>query len=190
MAVREGLLVLLAGGERHGYQLKTDFESATGGVWSLNVGQVYTTLDRLVRDGLVAVEETHDEGADNGGPQKTYSLTAVGREEPADDPPPREELLLKILLAATRGPDHALDVITRNRTALTGVLQSRRRAGRARAAAAASSPSATSDGADPLTELATRMVEDALVIRTEADLRWLDQCEAHVIAARATADGH
>ena len=47
MAVREGLLALLANGPRHGYQLKTGFESATGGMWPLNVGQVYTTLERL-----------------------------------------------------------------------------------------------------------------------------------------------
>ncbi len=57
MAVREGLLALLDDGRRHGYQLKTEFEQATGGVWPLNVGQVYTTLERLERDGLVAVAE-------------------------------------------------------------------------------------------------------------------------------------
>ena len=175
MAVREGLLALLAEGRHYGYQLKTEFESSTGGVWSLNVGQVYTTLDRLVRDGMVDVDET--------GEQKSYALTALGREElagwwdqlPADDPPPRDELLLKVLLATTRGPDHALEIITRNRTALTGVLQARRRASRHRSA----------DGSDDVT---ARMVEDALITRTESDLRWLDQCEARVLAARA--DGH
>ena len=177
MAVREGLLALLVEGPRYGYQLKTAFEASTGGVWSLNVGQVYTTLDRLVRDGLVAVDESDE--------QKSYALTAAGREElagwwdelPADDPPPRDELLLKVLLAATQGPDHALDVITRNRSALTGVLQARRRASRERAAV---------DG----DELSTRMVDDALLTRTESDLRWLDQCEARILAARADANGH
>ena len=105
MAVREGLLALLDDGRRHGYQLKTDFEQATGGVWPLNVGQVYTTLERLERDGLVAVAE------DNG--QKSYELTADGREElgawwtavPVDDPPPRDELMLKVLMAIEHGPD-------------------------------------------------------------------------------------
>src|SRR3954470_377962 len=53
MAVREGLLALLREQESYGYQLKTGFERATGGVWPLNVGQVYKTLDRLERDGLV-----------------------------------------------------------------------------------------------------------------------------------------
>ena len=57
MAVREGLLALLTEGPSHGYQLKTAFEAATGGAWTLNVGQVYTTLDRLQRDGLVTSDE-------------------------------------------------------------------------------------------------------------------------------------
>ena len=182
MAVREGLLALLADGERHGYQLKTSFETATGGVWSLNVGQVYTTLDRLVRDGYVTVEETEDDG----GPQKIYELTAAGREEltswwdivPGDDPPPREELLLKVLLAVTSGPEHALEVVTRNRSALTALLQRRRRGIRGRQPAD-----------DPATELATRMLEDALITRTEADLRWLDQCESRILAERTRATG-
>ena len=90
MAVREGLLALLHEGTSHGYQLKTAFEAATGGTWSLNVGQVYTTLDRLQRDGLVTSGET------NG--QRRYTITAAGREElarwwspvAADTPPPRD----------------------------------------------------------------------------------------------------
>src|SRR3982751_5358138 len=106
MAVREGLLALLEEGPRHGYQLKSEFESATGGVWPLNVGQVYTTLDRLERDGLVAQATSA-----TGGAQKRYELPAAGREElsawwslvPADEPPPRDELMLKVLFAIGQG---------------------------------------------------------------------------------------
>src|SRR6187549_3139528 len=123
MPVRDGLLALLRRGPRHGYQLKSDFESATGGIWPLNVGQVYTTLDRLERDGLVATHE-----ADG---QKTYELTAAGiaalgewwQAVPADEPPPRDELMLKILMAVDGGRDHALAVVTHHRTALLGILQ-------------------------------------------------------------------
>ena len=57
MSVRDGLLALLHRGPRHGYQLKSEFEAATGKVWPLNVGQVYTTLDRLQRDGFVDASE-------------------------------------------------------------------------------------------------------------------------------------
>ena len=171
MAVREGLLALLQDGPRHGYQLKTGFEATTGGVWSLNVGQVYTTLDRLHRDGLVEVDET-TEG-------KRYSLTRSGRAElggwweavPVDESPPRDELLLKVLFAIEDGPEHALAVITRQRTALTRLLQQHRRTGRA--------GRPTGDGST--SAMATDLVADALAVRAEADLRWLDLCEARVL---------
>lgn len=183
MTVRDGLLALLSDGPRHGYQLKTRFEAATGGVWSLNVGQVYTTLDRLHRDGLVAIDIITDDGAE----QKQYSLTAAGREAlggwwrtvPGDETPPRDDLQLKVLLAVGQGPDHALDVITRQRTALTRLLQSHRRAGRAAGDAA---------GGDAGVRLAADLVTDALVTRAEADLRWLDLCEARVLRASTATE--
>jgi DNA-binding PadR family transcriptional regulator len=167
MAVREGLLSLLEPGPRYGYQLKTEFESVTGGVWTLNVGQVYTTLDRLERDGFVVMSESDG--------QKSYTLTAAGREElgawwqavPAEDPPPRDELMLKVLMAIERGREHGLDVITRQRTALFAVLQRHRR------------DRPASDTATP-TALAATLVTDALVVRAEADLRWLDLCESRL----------
>jgi DNA-binding PadR family transcriptional regulator len=172
MAVREGLLALLADEPRYGYQLKTAFEAATGGVWALNVGQVYTTLDRLHRDGLVDVEES------NG--QKRYTLTASGRDAlggwweaaPLDDPPPRDELQLKVLLAIDHGLEHALRVITHHRTELTRLLQQHRR--RSRLGAAGPAASST---------LAETLVADALAVRAEADLRWLDLCESRLLRA-------
>jgi DNA-binding PadR family transcriptional regulator len=164
-------MALMAEEPRYGYQLKTAFESATGGVWRLNIGQVYTTLDRLQRDGLVAV--------DARGEQKRYALTPGGVDAlgewwqmtPSDDPPPRDELQLKVLLAIDHGAEHALAVITRQRTALTRLLQRHRRAHPA------------GDGAP----LAEALVADALAVRAEADLRWLDLCEARIL--RTTHDG-
>jgi DNA-binding PadR family transcriptional regulator len=160
------MMALLAEEPRYGYQLKTSFEAATGGVWRINVGQVYTTLDRLHRDGLVDV--------DDRGDQKRYTLTADGREAlgawwrtvPVDDPPPRDELQVKVLLAVARGPEHALEVITRQRTALTRLLQQHRRSGRGERAIGQS--------------LAETLVADALAVRAEADLRWLDLCESRI----------
>src|SRR4051812_37650484 len=132
MGVRDGLLALLQKGPRHGYQLKSEFEAATAKVWPLNVGQVYTTLDRLQRDQLV------DAGERDGG-QKESRLTADGREAlgawweatVADEPPPRDELVLKVLVAIDVDPAHAVDVITTQRTALFERLQQQRRAQRA-----------------------------------------------------------
>jgi DNA-binding PadR family transcriptional regulator len=140
-------------------------------VWRLNVGQVYTTLDRLVRDGLVAVEEQDD--------QRSYRITDDGVAElgswwdavPGDEPPQRDELMLKVLLAVSQGRDHALAVIDRQRAAVMALLQSRRpRAGRAWAGGGERS-------------LAQELVEEALVARAEADLRWLDRCEQRLLAA-------
>jgi DNA-binding PadR family transcriptional regulator len=170
MTVREGLLALLADGPRNGHQLKVEFEDATGGVWPLNVGQVYTTLDRLARDGLVARASN---GADAA---KLYELTAAGRETlaawwklvPADEPPPRDELMLKVLFATTRDTAHGLRVVTEQRTALLGRLQAHRREQRA----------AKDEHA------VTAMVRDALIVRAEADLRWLDLCEARLTARK------
>ena len=179
MAVREGLLALLRDGPRHGYQLKTEFEHATGGVWPLNVGQVYTTLDRLERDGFVElrIEQKPD------GEQKSYLITLAGVDElgkwwetvPTDDPPPRDELMLKVLMAIEQGRDHAMTVITHQRTALFGLLQRKRRD----RPAAIAAPSGEA--------LAAQLVNDALVVRAEADLRWLDVCESRLSAAPRAA---
>jgi DNA-binding PadR family transcriptional regulator len=179
MAVREGLLALLDEGPRLGYQLKTGFEATTGGVWSLNVGQVYTTLDRLQRDGLVEVDETAE--------GKRYSLTRSGRDElggwweavAVDEVPPRDELLLKVLFAIEHGAEHALGVITRQRTAVTQLLQQHRRTARAGQPASG----------DRTPALAAQLVADALAVRAEADLRWLDLCEARVLRGTDDHDG-
>jgi DNA-binding PadR family transcriptional regulator len=173
MSVREGLLALLADGPRNGHQLKVEFEAATGGVWPLNVGQVYTTLDRLARDGLVTRAGTNGDGETNA---KLYELTAAGREElagwwelvPAEEPPPRDELMLKVLFATALGESHGMKVITEQRTALLGMLQRHRRA-----------PRAAANG-----DTASAMVRDALIVRAEADLRWLDLCEARLNAPK------
>jgi DNA-binding PadR family transcriptional regulator len=176
MGVREGLLALLDREPAYGYQLKTGFEAATGGVWSLNVGQVYATLDRLERDGFVESDERDG--------QRSYRITRAGAEElgawwetaVGDAPPPRDELTVKVLLAIAHDREHALDVITAQRNSLLALLQQRQRGNaqqRRRRAGA--------NGGDPLVE---QLVADALVVRAEADLRWLDLCEERLIAAR------
>jgi DNA-binding PadR family transcriptional regulator len=177
MAVREGLLVLLEAGPRHGYGLKSAFEQATGGVWPLNVGQVYTTLERLERDQLVEPLENQDG-------QRAWQLTDAGRGElgewwwavPGSEPPHRDELVLKVLLALAGEPQRALEVIGRQRDALLALLASRRREARGR----------TREGTDPL---AAELAVEVLVLRAEADLRWLDVCEERVARAdRAAGD--
>ena len=177
VSVRHGLLALLATGPRHGYQLRAEFEQHTGGVWPLNVGQVYSTLDRLERDGLVEQDPVQqDAGAEggNGRPQVAYRVTAQGRLlldgwllDTGDElPPPRDELLVKVLLALASGREDVVAIITAQRTARFARLQGWRRAQQA------------------TTVLADVLVHDALIARAEAELRWLDQCEARLRAAR------
>ncbi|MGH9230081.1 MAG: PadR family transcriptional regulator [Acidimicrobiales bacterium] len=193
MSVRQGLLALLDQADMYGYQLRSTFEACTGGAWPLNIGQVYTTLERLERDGLVATARPDGGGAGVGGRQhKYYAITRAGRDAlrewfeatPGDEPPPRDELIAKVLLALVGGRDHALAVVTRQRTALTAALQARRRAISGTGTGAPGAGSSAGHRAGPrddgLTALAPVLVTDALVARAEADLRWLDMCEARL----------
>ena len=75
MSIRHSLLALLQDRPRYGYQLRVEFEDRTGSTWPLNIGQVYTTLDRLERDGLVSKD-----GGDGEG-HVVYSITAEGKAE-------------------------------------------------------------------------------------------------------------
>ena len=72
MSVPHAVLALLSEGPKYGLQLRQEFEARTGEVWPLNIGQVYTTLQRLERDGLVASEE------EGSGAQKRYRITEEG----------------------------------------------------------------------------------------------------------------
>ena len=104
MSIRHGLLALLERGPSHGYQLRAEFDAATGATWPLNVGQVYTTLDRLARDGLVA-----QDGEPDSDGRIAYRITDGGRRELTSwfaspvtrQGAPRDELAIKLALAVT-----------------------------------------------------------------------------------------
>ena len=166
------LLMLLEETPRHGYELKSEFETRTGRAWSLNVGQVYTTLERLERDGLVAPLAPSKQPSATRN-QRSFTITAAGREVVGawlrtDAPPesPRDEFLVKVLVVAGRDPAAALDVIRAQRTALFARLQAHRKD-------------------QPSGDLTAELMHDAVAVRTEADLRWLDRCEARLNARRA-----
>jgi DNA-binding PadR family transcriptional regulator len=175
VSVRNALLALLEQGPRYGYQLRAEFEDRTGGTWPLNVGQVYTTLSRLERDGLV-----EGQGEDGEG-HVVYAVTTAGRDEVsawfaspvARSQPPRDELAIKLALAVTVPGVDVGAVIQQQRTATMTALQDYTRLKR-RAA-----------GDDPA-ELAWGLVLDSLVFAAEAEIRWLDHCEARL--RRATLD--
>src|SRR5580698_5162467 len=126
MSVKHALLALLSEGPRYGMQLREDFEAATGDVWPLNVGQVYTTLQRLERDGLV-----ESDGSDGEGPQKGFQITEEGQREldewlrtPPDlSSPPRDELVMKILVAIRVPGTDPHEVIQAHRRYLVQLMQ-------------------------------------------------------------------
>jgi DNA-binding PadR family transcriptional regulator len=169
VSVRNALLALLEQGPRYGYQLRAEFEHRTGGTWPLNVGQVYTTLARLERDGLV-----RGQGADGEG-HVMYAVTPTGRDEVVSwftspvsrTQPPREELAIKLALAVSVPAVDVGTVIQRQRTATMAALQDYTRLKR------------RSTGDQPQ-ELAWSLVLDSLVFTAEAEIRWLDHCEARL----------
>jgi DNA-binding PadR family transcriptional regulator len=172
MSVKHGVLALLERGPRYGYQLRSEFEEATGGTWPLNIGQVYTTLSRLERDGLVRALPESDGG------QRPYEITDAGRTEialwfltPIDSHDrPRDELAIKLALALTTPGVDVRGVVQAQRTASMRSLQEYTR---------------LKQRADGPGDLAWRLVLDSQLFRTEAEVRWLDHCEAS-LARHAT----
>ncbi|ETK32917.1 PadR family transcriptional regulator [Microbispora sp. ATCC PTA-5024] len=166
MSVRHGLLALLSRGPRHGYQLRVEFEASTGATWPLNIGQVYTTLSRMERDGLVTPGESDEQG------RVVYTITAAGLTEMArwfatpvvQSERPRDELVIKLAMAVAAREVDVAEVIRRQRTATMSALQQLTRAKRAAA-----------DGTDGV---AQRLVLDSMIFQAEAEQRWLDHCEA------------
>jgi DNA-binding PadR family transcriptional regulator len=171
MSVRHALLALLSEGPRYGLQLRQEFEARTGDVWPLNVGQVYTTLRRLERDGLVAPVATDEADAEDG-PQRAYRITDGGRRElaswletpPDATQPPRDELLIKVLVAASVPGFDVHDVIQVHRRHLVQLMQ-RYTAVKADA---------------PPEDVALALVVDAELFRIEAAVRWLDSADARL----------
>lgn len=192
MSVKLGLMALLATQPMYGAQLRSEFERRTGGTWPLNVGQVYTTLGRLERDGLV-----EGSGAPDDEGRIAYRLTDAGRGEvdrwwstPVDrEDTPRDELVIKLALAVTVPGVDVAELVQRQRTATLRHLQDltrlKRAAARGEGPGAAGARPARS-GAEPPdpgsppdpAELAWLLVLENLVYADEAEVRWLDHIEA------------
>lgn len=178
MSIRHSLLALLQDEPRYGYQLRGEFEERTGSTWPLNIGQVYTTLDRLERDELVEKE------GDDGEGHVIYSITTAGRTEVmswfaapvAAVNPPRNELAIKLALALTLDGVDVAAIIQAQRTASMRLLQDYTRQRRTAARSAGAGPSADSR-TGVANDAAWLLVLDSLIFSTEAEVRWLDHCE-------------
>jgi DNA-binding PadR family transcriptional regulator len=180
MSVRHALLALLSEGPKYGLQLREEFEARTGEVWPLNVGQVYTTLQRLERDGLVETangETAPIEHDAPGAPQKAYRITPAGSAEldqwlrvPPDlSSPPRDELVMKVLVAITVPGTDVHEVIQAHRTYLVQLMQEWTRL------------KEDENGSD----LAFSLVVDAELFRLDSVVRWLDAADGRLRRAKA-----
>jgi DNA-binding PadR family transcriptional regulator len=166
MSIRHALLALLSEGPKYGLQLRQEFEARTGEVWPLNVGQVYTTLQRLERDGLV------ESDGDEDGPQKGFRITGDGEAElaawlrtPPDlSSPPRDELVIKILIAVQVPNVDVHEVIQGHRRYLVQLMQEWTRL---------KEYAANRD-------LGFGLVVDAELFRLDAVVRWLDAADGRI----------
>lgn len=171
--IRGAILALLSAGPKYGYQLKSEFESSTGAAWALNVGQVYSTLKRMDRDGVVVGLGEDDEG------RPRYELTAAGREEldrwfstaVERSVAARDEVTMKVLMAAATGMRSAAGPIEVQRAASMQVLQE------------------STVARNLATSVADRLHLERLIATTTAELRWLDIAEEELASFDAAAAG-
>ena len=174
MSVPHALLALLSESPKYGQRLQSEFEARTGRVWPLNVGQVYTTLQRLERDGLVEAD------GDGERARKQYRIAPAGRRELADwlrtppelVPPPRDELVIKVLVALQVPGTDVQEILQVHRRHVIEVMQ---RYTKVKAAAA--------DGDVPLA-----LVADAELFRLEGIVRWLDSADVRLKQTPPTSE--
>jgi DNA-binding PadR family transcriptional regulator len=177
MSVRHALLGLLHEAPKYGHQLRQEFESRTGEVWPLNVGQVYTTLQRLGRDGLVESDESSVEG-----PQKRFRITEAGEMElehwlrtPPDlTSPPRDELVTKVLVASAMPDVDVREVIQVHRRYVVELMQQWTRL--------------KEDEAD--FDIPLALVVDAELFRLDSVVRWLDAADGRLKRASVAGNAH
>lgn len=179
MSLKYGILGLLAEQALHGYEVKHRFEELLGGTWEVNIGQVYTTLQRLERDDLI---DTMGDRGDRG--KLAYTLTEHGQTaldewltQPDDEPQQlREEIYLKLLLTTRLGNGNLPGLLARQRRAylqkLKDLAELERRV--------------RAEGRDDLVLLIR-----GAILHTEADLNWVDECaeEADHLRPRAHVKG-
>ncbi|MFZ2057907.1 MAG: PadR family transcriptional regulator [Acidimicrobiales bacterium] len=167
MSVRHALLALLSAGPKYGFQLRQEFEASTGDVWPLNVGQVYSTLQRLEHAGHI---ESDDSAADS--PQKSFRITPEGETEldhwlrtpPDMTSPPRDELVIKVLSALVVPGIDVRDVIQVHRRYIVELMQMWTRL--------------KEDEAE--FDLTLALVVDAELFRLDSVIRWLDAADGRL----------
>ncbi|MBL1099118.1 PadR family transcriptional regulator [Streptomyces coffeae] len=165
MSIGHTLLGLLESGPRHGYDLKRAFDERFGHDRPLHYGQVYSTMSRLLKNGLVEVDGIEH----GGGPErKRYAITDAGitdveqwlAQPEKPEPYLQSVLYTKVVLALLTGRDAAdlLDVQRAEHLRLMRELTQRKRSG----------------------DLSDQLICDHALFHLEADLRWLELTAARL----------
>lgn len=188
MSVKHALLGILVDAPAHGYDLKVRFEEKLGEFWSLNFGQIYSTLNRLHKDGLVEFDEIEQ---DDKPDKKIYSITEEGREvfiawqnEPLKAEPRtlRDDLFVKLMFIDSEQADHILRTIhTQQNVYMAHMMQLTNRKFAIEEDAATSLKLAQSDEERDKIEhekVISTLLIDVAIYHAEADIRWLRHCEA------------
>ena len=167
---QEVVLAMLAKEPSQGYQLRARMNDALGPLGeALNAGQIYVTLGRLEKAGLVAVEETPEAAGPSDRDRKVYVLTAAGQERVAEwlaevswPKPDLAEFHLKLIAAAAAGLADPIGIVDAQRRELLRRLRGAQRA-----------EMTVPDGSD------AALLLEGIALRLQADLRWLEACEAN-----------
>jgi DNA-binding PadR family transcriptional regulator len=163
---QEVVLAMLAKEPSHGYELRTRMQQALGPVGdTMNAGQIYVTLSRLEKSGLVTCEQSA--GLPDRPDRKVYALTAAGQQRVANwvadvmwPGPSLAEFHLKLVAAAGARLADPLSIIDAQRREVLRGLRDAQRAAMA----------------EPERSAAALLLE-GIVLRLQADLRWLEACE-------------
>jgi DNA-binding PadR family transcriptional regulator len=168
--MRMPLLALLAKEPAHGYELKTQLEQVFGEAYpSTNIGQIYVTLQRLERDGLVRSQDVVQATRPN---KRVYELTPAGRQalsawvdEPSDGPRIRDEFFVKLILAPMAGLADRMALMNKQRRHYLGLMRR------------LTDLQADTDPADTT----ARLLIEGAVLHLQADLDWLERCQEELV---------
>ncbi|MCQ4041408.1 PadR family transcriptional regulator [Streptantibioticus rubrisoli] len=163
--MRLPLLALLAKEPAHGYELKQALEQTFGAAYPQpNIGQIYVTLGRLEKNGLIKGQDIDQSNRPN---KRVYEITDAGREElaawfaePTEGPRVRDEFFMKLVLAPGAGGSDRLALINTQRRHYLNVMR-----GLSRLAAQ-----------DRDNRVAQLLIEGAM-LHLQADLDWLERCQ-------------
>ncbi|MFI6599904.1 PadR family transcriptional regulator [Nonomuraea sp. NPDC050536] len=168
--MRLHLLALLAKEPAHGYELKQALEQTFGNAYpSPNIGQIYVTLSRLEKDGLVRAVDVEQSNRPN---KKVYYLTVKGRDlleqwvdEPTEGPRVRDEFFMKLVLAPLTGIADRMALINRQRRHYLSIM---------------GDLNDLMGRTDPDDRVAALLIEGAM-LHLQADLDWLQRCQEDLV---------